>query len=334
MKKILFIISVLSLLAGWSFAQEPVQNGTRLISREAAFEITFPADFPLPKREITKDEMVMFTTETKRGACLVSYNFFDHSLYETKNIDQILTDAMSGYLKEGSKLIFKTDIQIGNYKGKTVKFTSKDSDVTYYNRFDCYVYGDMLLQVAFVAYDKKELDKKDLGDYFKSLSLIDKQLESQTLKFAPEDDNYTVYLPHGFGKPAGESSEIDSDFGKIPMLMYSVEGKTGACILASTTYPDKLFEKKTSDQILNDAMNGAINSQNFELISKQYLFRDENHGISYTVKTRKGKTPIFIRYEYCLKEPKLFQIAYSTLSLKELNSREILNYFKSFELNK
>jgi hypothetical protein len=333
MKKVLFIIAVIVFLPISAFSQSAATLGVRLVSRDAGFEVTYPAGFPLPKREVTKDNMVMYTNENKRGACFVSYNFFEHSLYESKTVEQILDDAKGGYLKSNSKLISENNFQIGNYKGKSVKFMSKDSATTFYNRFDCIVYGDILIQVAFVGYDKKEVDKKDITDYFKSFSLIDKQLESIALKFAPDDDGYTVYLPHGFGKPIREASEIDSDYGKLPMLMYSVENNSGACILASNTYPDKLFEQKTADDILTDAMNGAINSQKFELISKQYLLRDGHPGLSYTVKTKSGNSYIYIRYEYCIKEPKLYQVAYSTLSLKELNSQAVLDYFKSFELN-
>jgi len=334
MKNLFIIISILFLFSGISEAQKITMTGPRLVSREAAFEIVFPTGFPLPKHEITKDNMVMFTTETNRGACLVSFNTFEHSLFETKTIEQILSDAIDGYLKDGSVLVSKKDISLGGYKGKTVKFDTKDGNNIYYNRFDCYVYGDQLLQVAFVAYEKKELDKKDLADYFSSLTLIDKKLESHTLGFAPEDDDYTVYLPHGFTKPTGESSEIDTDYGKVPTLMYTVENKTGACILASSQYPEKLFDNKTTDQILEDAMNGAVKSQDFVVLSKHYLLRDENAGLSYIVKTKSKNSPIYIRYEYCVRLPKLYQVAYSTYSLKELNSPEVLNYFKSFELSK
>jgi len=333
MKKACFVLFALFMMLSSALSQKVTEYGARLVIREAGFEVILPAGFPFPKREISKNNMTMYTTETNRGACLVSYSLFEHSLFETKTIDQILEDAVKGYLNKGSKLTSEKDIFLGNYKGKSVRFTSASGTTTFYNRFDCYVYGDVFVQIAFVGYNAKEPDKKDINDYFKSLFLIDKQFESQALKFAPTDDDYVLYLPHGYAQPKGEASEIESDYGKIPMLMYSAEGKTGACIMASNTYPTELWEKKSIEKVLNDAMDGAVSSQKFKVISKQNLMRDDLRGLSYVVKTE-GQAPIYIRYEYCVREPKLYQVAYSTLTLKELNSPEVLSYFRSFELNK
>lgn len=334
MKKVFAFVFILMLIVNLILAQNKNQTNTRLVSREVGFEITFPAGFPVPKHEYTKDEMTMFTTENNIGACLVSYNYFDHSLFEQKSINKILSDAVSGYLKNNSRLIKETDVTLDNFKGKSVYFESGDKSNTYYNRFDCYVYGNVFLQIAFVAYNKKDLQKPDINDYFKSLTFINKQIEKQLLEFSPEDNDFSISIPSGFSKPQVETKYISTDFGDVPTNIYSSENRNGACIIMSSTYPDELFEKKTEEKILSDAMNGAISSQKFQLISKQDLLRDNLKGLSFIVKTKDKKNPIYIKYEYCLKIPKLYQVAYSTYSLQELSQKEILNYFRSFEIIK
>lgn len=334
MKKVFSFIVFLMLIVNLILAQNKNQTGTRLISREVGFEIVFPPDFPSPKYEYTKKEMTMFTTENNKGACLVSYNFFDQSLFETKSIDKILSDAVSGYLKKNAKLIKETNITLDNFKGKSVYFESGNKSSTYYNRFDCYVYGNVFLQIAFVAYNQKDLQKPEISNFFNSLTFINKQIEKQLLEFSPEDNDFSIALPSGFSKPKIETKYISTDFGEIPTSIYSSENKNGACIIMSSTYPDELFEKKTEEKILSDAMDGAISSQKFQLISKHNLLRDNLKGLSFIVKTKDKKNPIYIKYEYCLKTPKLYQVAYSTYSLQELSQKEILNYFRSFEIIK
>ena len=81
-------------------------------------------------------------------------------------------------------------------------------------------------------------------------------------------------------------------------------------------------------------MIGALDLEKIVLLSRQFLLRDEFPGISFTGVTKSDKSTMFLRYEYYLKEHKLYQVGYSCYSPEELNSEAVLAYFRSFELKK
>ncbi len=81
-------------------------------------------------------------------------------------------------------------------------------------------------------------------------------------------------------------------------------------------------------------MVGALNLQRIAPISAQFVYSDEHPGISFIGVTKESNKTRYIRYDYYLKEKKLFQIGYACEKYNELFYDEVLSYFRSFEIIK
>ena len=335
MQKVLIFGTILILFFSNAHSQNVPWGGTRVISRIAGFEITFPVGLPIPRRDIQKDKTITFATADSTGTCVIGYNTIKTVPLKERTVNTILEETLSNYLRSNTKIISSTDVWLGNFKGKSVKFLDIRDTATFYNRFDCYVYGNIILQIAFIGNYPFELDKENITGFFNSISLINRQYEKKTLQFTAEDNGYSIFLPQGYDKQNISNTKADSNSAKRP-VPYPFPDNTlkGAVILSTKKYPDEQFKDKNTFQVLEEAMVGALDLQQIILLSRQFLVRDEYHGISFTGVTKSGNSVRYLRYEYYLNEHELFQVGYACASLDELNSEEVLSYFRSFEPKK
>jgi hypothetical protein len=335
MRKVVFLLLVVLFCYSSTLTQVVPLGGTRVVSRDAGFEITFPAGFLIPRRDIQRDKTITFATADSGGTCVVAYNTIKTVPLKDLTVKSILEETLSNYLRNDTKIVSSTDVWLGPFRGKSVKFKDVRDTATFYNRFDCYVYGNIILQIAFIGNFELEVEKESITSFFNSLSLIDRRLEKKELKYIAEDNEYSIFLPLGYNKQNKNILKPDSNFSEIPSpFLYPIKPLKGAITLSTKTYPDELFKDKNSYQVLEEAMIGAFDLQKIGLLSRQFLYRDEYTGLSFTGVTQNEKTPMYIRYEYYLKEHKLFQVGYVCYSMDELNSEEVLAYFRSFEIKK
>jgi hypothetical protein len=335
MRKICFIASALLFFFSFSHTQNVPVGGSRVICRDAGFEITFPANLPIARRDVQKDKTITFTTADSTGTLVVAYNTIKSVMLEVRSVKNVLEETLSNYLRENTKIISSTDVRLGYFIGKSVKFKDVRDTATFYNRFDCYLYGNTILQIAFIGTNEFEINKDRITDFFNSLSLIDPQFEKKELKFTSGDNDYSVFLPKGYDKLNKLGLKKDSSFMKaLTLSLIPQRALKGAVILSSKTYPDELFKDKNEFQVLEEAMIGALDLEKIVLLSRQFLVRDQYPGISFTGMTKSDNTTTYLRYEYYLKDHKLFQVGYACYSLEELNCDEVLGYFRSFELKK
>lgn len=339
MKNLINLLVILLFGFALTFAQKGFKKGTYVISMDGKFDVVYPAGFGVPAREVSmkgkeeSEKMIMFSASCDRGACLVSYNDYDPSLFNKKSIEQMFDDIVKSYLKENAKVISKKDVMLNGYKGKSVKFQSTNPNGgMFYERFDCYVIKPRLYQVGFVGYKKGEIDKKDILDYFNSFEFFEGEIKSPGYYLTDEEGELEISLPPGYGEPKKEVTPVETDAGKINMTMYMKESQTGLCLLAFNDYPPDIFDKKTTEKMLDDAMNGALNNQKATIISKQSLYHEQYPGLTFTCSSKVGNTTVYSRYDYCIKKPRLYQVGYMAYSKADLDKTPIKNYFRSFKL--
>jgi hypothetical protein len=338
MKNLIRLVLIGFCFISVSLAQKVIVTGDKLISYDGGFEVTLPSGFSAIQKEISGEgegdnqKMIMFTSSAEIGACLISFNQYNAAIFDSKTVDEMLKGAIEGYLKDGSKLISSKDVTLNGFQGKSVKFESTGKDGNFFNRFDCYIVRPYMLQVAFVGYKKEDIDKKEIQDYFKSFYIFNVNKLGAGSYLKSDDGEFQIKLPKGYENPAKSETPVKTDAGDISMTMYIKESLTGMAMLAHNDYPDHVFDKKTNDKMLEDAMDGCVNSQKSTVISKSNLYHEDMPGLTFTATSKIGNTTIYTRYDYCIKKPRLYQIAYTAYKKADLEKKEVLDYFRSFKI--
>jgi hypothetical protein len=160
------------------------KKGFVLSSRDGNFSVTLPAGFDPPSRNVEDSDneygtitATTYTTGNERGACLVNFTSYPDEIFEQSTSVSLLDAARDGALEGNEEgLESQDDFMFGAYNGRTVYFASETDDGTpLYSRFVWIIARPFLYQVAFVAYERDDLDAADIEKYFDSFKITAKK---------------------------------------------------------------------------------------------------------------------------------------------------------------
>jgi hypothetical protein len=178
------IIALLLVFATSGAMAQKKKKGFVLTSRDGNFTVILPAGFDPPTRNIEDSEndhgtitATTYTTGNQRGACLVNFTSYPDEIFEQATSEVMLDGARDGALQGNEEsLESQEDYMFGAYNARTVIFASTTDDGTpLYSKFVWIIARPFLYQVAFVAYDRDDLDAADITKYFDSFKITKKK---------------------------------------------------------------------------------------------------------------------------------------------------------------
>jgi hypothetical protein len=149
-----------------------------------------------------------------------------------------------------------------------------------------------------------------------------------------KDEKFSITMPEGFDTPKRSVEPLETDAGKIDMISYLTSNERGACMVMYGSFPESVFEGKTTEKILDDARDSAMAKMGAKL-DKQEDFKVDGYPARscYYSGSAQG-TPFLSRFDYILVKPALYQVAFVGTSKEEVDKPDVQGYFKSFKLMK
>jgi hypothetical protein len=140
---------------------------------------TFPASYPEPKHSVQPlpavpgVDLVMWTSETLRGACLVGYiDYKSKSMFAGRTTKMAFDGARDGALANmGATLEDERDFEYQGYPARVFTFKGLTMGKHIYGRQLLILEGFHLYQVMFIGYTKTERDEEDVAAFFEALEL-------------------------------------------------------------------------------------------------------------------------------------------------------------------
>lgn len=131
-----------------------------------------------------------------------------------------------------------------------------------------------------------------------------------------------------------DKKNIDSDYGKIDIILYLAEGSDFMIMLSESKYPSEIItpqDKAGIKNILEGAKNGALNNFAKQMSSKynaitneDYLYNNKYQGIKFSGNVNE----IFVSGQTFMRNRQMYQI----LVFGNTTSAEVVTFLKSFTL--
>jgi hypothetical protein len=177
-KSVLFHLLAVLMLPALLPAQSS-QRGIVLSSRDGQFTVTLPIGFDKPERESEESQgetgtvrTTTYTSGNERGVCLVSFSIYPKELFQLSTPEQMLDNAREGaFTSTEGTLEKQEDFTFEGHQGRTIYFSALNEGQQLYSRFDWIIAEPCLYQVAFVGFNREELDAVDIQEYFQSFAL-------------------------------------------------------------------------------------------------------------------------------------------------------------------
>jgi hypothetical protein len=140
---------------------------------------TFPAGYPEPKHSVQPlpavpgVDLVMWTSETTRGACLVGYiDYKSKSVFAGRTSKVAFDGARDGALANmGATLEDERDFEYQGFPARVFTFKGFTMGKQIYGRQLLILESYHLYQVMFIGYTKTERDEEDIVAFFDALEL-------------------------------------------------------------------------------------------------------------------------------------------------------------------
>jgi serine/threonine-protein kinase len=140
---------------------------------------TFPASYPEPKHStqplpaVPGVDLVMWTSETLRGACLVGYiDYKSKSVFAGRTTKMAFDGARDGALANmGAKLEDERDFEYQGFPARVFTFEGFTMGKQIYGRQLLILEGYHLYQVMFIGYTKTERDEEDIVAFFDAIEI-------------------------------------------------------------------------------------------------------------------------------------------------------------------
>lgn len=186
----------------------------------------------------------------------------------------------------------------------------------------------ILLAMFFTAYivisscsDTSEQDINDLAEDLEAF--VDETVVDN--KFYSEDGNFKANFS---GTPEITKEDVPSDYGNIEMFMFLYEKSiTEAEMIAYSDYPSAIVEISSTDQMLQDAKGGSVNSLGAVISEEKKLTFNGHKAIQF----RADNSQFYVDYLIFLVNNRLYQVAImrdGSYATKE----NVDKFFNSFEL--
>lgn len=152
------------------------------------------------------------------------------------------------------------------------------------------------------------------------------------IEIQSQSGHFTVALPPDFPTPEADTERIAVAGDSISMYTYISETKRGICMFGSNEYSPETFKKQSPDDMLDNALHGALKQWNGRLVDTKPLNRNSGKGVSYWFVTKMDGKDFYGRFDYLLSKPRMYQVGFMSFDKDEVNKPDIQTYFSSLSV--
>jgi hypothetical protein len=144
-------------------------------------------------------------------------------------------------------------------------------------------------------------------------------------RFVPNDNRFAIHFPT---QPSRKSEIVNTPDGKVELIQYM--SKKGDVLYAVMygDYPIKALSGITSEQLLDNARNGAAENVQGRILSEIVISKESCPGREFTIKVEPNTR---VTSQIVLKDNRIYQIVVVTPSDKLFTS-ERRQFFDSFDI--
>jgi len=157
-------------------------------------------------------------------------------------------------------------------------------------------------------------------------------LIQERLPYTSKEGRFSITLPPGFSAFRHKTQIQPTGVGDVELHIYNSESSRGACIVGHSDYPPATFVGRTSEQILEDARDGALKSVNGTLEKQKKTIVQGYPALSIYGSLTSGTRQIYFRFDYVLVQPRAYQIGHIAYARADIDGPDVQNFFKSFRV--
>lgn len=146
------------------------------------------------------------------------------------------------------------------------------------------------------------------------------------------DGKFTITLPPGHGQFRSQSQTQPTAAGDVQLHILQSEVSKGAAVVGYSDFPEKAFEGRTPQKMLEDGRDGALRNIGGTLEKQESITTQGKTGLSIYGTAMSGGKPVYLRFNFILDKPRAYQIGYLAYDRADLDKPEINAYFDSFRL--
>ncbi|MDD5005223.1 MAG: hypothetical protein PHS93_01805 [Candidatus Omnitrophica bacterium] len=147
-------------------------------------------------------------------------------------------------------------------------------------------------------------------------------------KYISNEGGFAVSMP---GAPTSQKIILPTDFGQTYLYVFLLNRKDDNCAysVSYVDYPAELFQKKSTDRILEDARLGAIRNIQGKLVSESPISLKGNPGKEFIIESGNGE--IVVKARVFLVKQRFYELMVTT-SKQKSTSFDIKKFLDSFRL--
>ncbi len=142
--------------------------------------------------------------------------------------------------------------------------------------------------------------------------------------------HFTIALPPDFPTPEADTQFITTaSDDTISMYTYISEINRGICIFGSNEYSSTTFAQQTPDNMLDNALNGALRQWSARLSESKPFIKNGGKGVSFWFVSKMDGKDLYGRFDYLLSKPRMYQVGFLSHDKSEILKPDIQKYFGS-----
>lgn len=156
------------------------------------------------------------------------------------------------------------------------------------------------------------------------------QERSATLKSS--EGRFSVQYPRGFDAPKQRTDILQTPTGELEACAFVTVNERGGLVISFADAP-KIFENITDKEFLERLQKVIKNSPNIVRIDEIIPFEVAGSpGRAFFFEERRKGRTFYLRRNYLIVTPRIYQIMYVTANIEEAKKSDINEFFDSFTL--
>jgi hypothetical protein len=152
--------------------------------------------------------------------------------------------------------------------------------------------------------------------------------------FTSTDGRFSFIPPTGYTAFVFEQRSRTTETGDLEIHQYSKNLARGSCMIAFYDLPESVFQSKTIQKLLEDGRDGGVKNVNGVLDKEVAITVDGYPGLSIYLQVKKGEQTFYIRSDFVVAKPRMYNYLYLSLDKAEFDKADIKEFFGSFHITK
>jgi hypothetical protein len=267
------------------------------------------------------------------GVEMVGYpSKFIHSDSLLTTVEGFINSTQNSLLNdEGFELLSSRLVEKQGYPGKVFRWVSKESQM--HLDFHVYLVESRLFTLSVVAKEGKN-HNISINKFVDSFDLIHLPKGSFKLPQVELKQTYTIQFP---GKAVNQSRTVDSEIGKLPILINILEiadaTDNKVYVAMETKYPKQVASQEDVNNLnkfYKRAIDKSLQAISGELVSIADTYYKGKLGKEYRAYFMEGKALVIYRIFYI--NENVYSFGVITLPDKD-NNEKMKEFFNSFHVN-